>query len=85
MQRIKQYSARKTYPQLLFHPFCLVIEFPAIEGDDVVVEGIRWTRHSCVLNNSREVFPSQKADDAIEVAFCDPMHSPQTVQDMSKW
>jgi hypothetical protein len=45
MQHIKQYSARKTYPQLLLHSLCLVVEFSVISiycigGDDVVVEGV---------------------------------------------
>jgi hypothetical protein len=52
----------------------LVVEFPAIlsyciDGDNVVVEGIGWAHHSDVFNNPREVFPSQKAEDAIGVAF----------------
>jgi hypothetical protein len=43
MRHILKYS--KTYPQLLFHTLCLVIEFPAFpvycfEGDGVVVEGV---------------------------------------------
>jgi hypothetical protein len=49
-----------------FTPLCLVVEFPVasvycIEGDSVVVEGIGWPRHSSVLNQSKEVFPTQKA------------------------
>jgi hypothetical protein len=74
MRRIKQYNARKTYPQLLLHPFCLVVEFLVVPiyciGDDgVVVEGIGWGRVFAVLNNPREVFSDQKAEDAIGVAF----------------
>jgi hypothetical protein len=70
MRCIKQYSARKTYPQLLLHPLRLVVELPVvpiycIEGDGVVVEGEGWARHSGVLDKSREVFPAQKAEDAI--------------------
>jgi hypothetical protein len=62
MRHIKQYSARKTYPQLLLQPLRLVIEFPVvpiycIRGDDVVVEGVGWAHHSGVLNKYREVFP----------------------------
>jgi hypothetical protein len=43
MRHILQYS--KTYPQLLFHPLCLVVEFPAIpvyciRGDVIVVKGV---------------------------------------------
>jgi hypothetical protein len=61
MRHILQYS--KTYPQLLLHTLRLVVEFPAvlvycIGGDDVVVEGVSWVRHSTVLNQSREVFPT---------------------------
>jgi hypothetical protein len=53
---------------------CLVVEFPivsiyCIEGDDVVVEGIGGGRVSIVLNNPREVFCDQKAEDAIVFAF----------------
>jgi hypothetical protein len=56
--------------QLLLHLLRLVIEFPAIPvycigGDDVVVEGEGWARHSGVLHKSREVFPAQQAEDAI--------------------
>jgi hypothetical protein len=70
MRCIKQYDARKTYPQLLLHPLHLIVEFPVlliycIEGDDVVVEGIGQRRVSTILNNPREVFPDQKAEDAI--------------------
>jgi hypothetical protein len=43
MRHILHYT--KTYPQLLLHPLCLVIEFSAIPvyctgGDDIVVEGV---------------------------------------------
>jgi hypothetical protein len=63
----------KTYPQLLLHPLCLVVEFPVVpvycnEGDSVVVEGVGWACHSGVLNQYREVFPAQQANDAIGVA-----------------
>jgi hypothetical protein len=75
MRHILQY--RKTYPQLLLHPLHLVVEFPVIpiywiRGDDVVVESVGWVRHSGVLNQSREVFPAQKAKDAIGVAAMTP-------------
>jgi hypothetical protein len=68
MRHILHYT--KTYPQLLLHPLCLIIEFPAvmvycIGGDGVVVEGVGWARHSSVLNQSRKVFPAQQAEDAI--------------------
>jgi hypothetical protein len=54
----------------LLHPLRLVVELPVvpiycIEGDGVVVEGEGWARHSGVLDKSREVFPAQKAEDAI--------------------
>jgi hypothetical protein len=67
----------KTYPQLLLHPLCLVIEFPAvlvycIGGDGIVVEGLGWARHSGVLNQSREVFPTQQDEDAIGEATMTP-------------
>jgi hypothetical protein len=54
----------------LLQPLRLIIEFPAVPvycigGDGVVVEGVGWARHSGVLNQSREVFPAQQAEDAI--------------------
>jgi hypothetical protein len=60
----------KTYPQLLLHPLRLVVEFPIVSvycigGDGVVVEGVGWARHSGVLNQSREVFPAQQAEDVV--------------------
>jgi hypothetical protein len=63
MRLIKQYSARKTYPQLLLHPLRLVVELSVvpiycIESDSVVVEGVCWPRHSGILDKSREVFPA---------------------------
>jgi hypothetical protein len=67
----------KTYPELLLHPLRLVVEFPVvlvycIGGDDIVVEGVGWARHSGILNQFREVFPTQQADDAIGVATMTP-------------
>ena len=75
MQHILHYT--KTYPQLLLHPLRLIIEFSAVPvycigGDDVVVEGVGWTRHSGVLNQSREVFPAQQPEDAIGEATMTP-------------
>jgi hypothetical protein len=75
MWHILQY--RKTYPQLLLHPLHVVVDFPTVPiyyigGNDVVVEGVGWTRHSSVLNQSREVFPAQNDDDAIGVAVVTP-------------
>jgi hypothetical protein len=75
MRHILQYS--KTYSQLLLHPLRLVVEFPAvsiycIEGDDIVVEAVGRARDSSVLNQSREVFPTQKAQNAIGVAAVTP-------------
>jgi hypothetical protein len=75
MRHILHYT--KTYPQLLLHPLRLVIKFPdvpiyCIRGDGVVVEVVGWTRHSGVLNQSREVFPAQQAEDAIGVATMTP-------------
>jgi hypothetical protein len=79
MRHILYYT--KTYPQLLLHPLRLVIEFPAgpvycIGSDGVVVEGVGWARHSDVLNQSREVFPAQQAEDAIG-GDNDPQLNPQ--------
>jgi hypothetical protein len=90
IRHILQYS--KTYPQLLLHPLRLVIEFPVvliycIGGDDVVVEGVGWSHHSGVLNQSREVFPAQKVEDAIGVAVVTPciLHNlPRPVQVINK-
>jgi hypothetical protein len=75
MRHILHYT--KTYPQLLLHPLCLVIEFSivpvyCIRTDGVVVEGVGWARHSGVLNQSTEVFPAQQAKDAIGVATMTP-------------
>ena len=75
MRHILHYT--KTYLQLLLHPLCLDIEFPAvlvyyIGGDGVVVEGVGWVRHSGVLNQSREVFPAQQVEDAIGEATMTP-------------
>jgi hypothetical protein len=61
----------------LFHPLRLVIEFSVVPvycigGDGVVVEAIGWARHSGVLNQSREVFPAQQAEDAIGVVTMTP-------------
>jgi hypothetical protein len=86
MRHILHYS--KTYPQLLLHLLRLVIEFSAVPvycigGDGVVVEGVGWARHSGVLNQSREVFPAQQAEDAIRVAMVTPniLHNhPRLVQ-----
>jgi hypothetical protein len=90
MQHILQYS--KTYPHLLLHPLCLIVEFPTVPvycigGDGVVVEGVGWTRHFDVLNQSREVFPAQQAEDAIRVAVVTPstLHNlPRHVQVINK-
>jgi hypothetical protein len=75
MRHILHYT--KTYPQLLLHPLRLVIEFPVVPvyckgGNGVVVEGEGWAHHSGVLHKSREVFPAQKADDAIGGATMTP-------------
>jgi hypothetical protein len=90
MRHILHYT--KTYPQLLLHQLCLVIEFSVVPvycigGNDVVVEGVGWARHSGVLNQSREVFPAQQAKDAIEVATMTPsiLHNrPRPVQVINK-
>jgi hypothetical protein len=90
MRHILYYT--KTYPQLLLHPLRLVIEFPVVPvycigGDGVVVEAVGWTRHSSVLNQSREVFPAQQAEDAIGEATMTPniIHNrPRTVQVINK-
>jgi hypothetical protein len=91
IRRIKQYIARKAYPQLLLHPL-LLVEFPTIAiycigSDDIVVEGVGWAHHSGVLNNSREVFPAHKAEDAIGVATMTPciLHNlPRPIQVIKK-
>jgi hypothetical protein len=86
IRHILHYS--KIYPELLLHPLRLVVEFPVVPvycigGDDVVVKGVGWARHSVVLNQSREVFPAQQAEDAIGVATMTPAFS-TTIQDLSK-
>jgi hypothetical protein len=76
----------------LLHSLRLVIEFPAVPdycigGDGVVVKGVGWARHSGVLNQSREVFPAQQADDANGEATMTPsiIHNrPRPVQVINK-
>jgi hypothetical protein len=76
----------------LFNPLRLVIEFPVVRvycigGDGVVVEGVGWARQSGVLNQSREVFPAQQAEDAIGEATMTPsiIHNrPRLVQVINK-
>jgi hypothetical protein len=75
MRHILHYT--KTYLQLLLHMLRLVIEFPVVPvycigGDGVVVEVVGMALHSGVLNQSREVFPAQKVEDAIGVATMTP-------------
>jgi hypothetical protein len=90
MRHILHYT--KAYPQLLLHPFHLVIEFLAISvycigGDGVVVEGEGLARHSGVLHQSREVFPAQQAEDAMGGAMMTPsiIHNrPRPVQVINK-
>jgi hypothetical protein len=76
----------------LLHPLRLVIEFLAIPvycigGDGVVVKGVGWARHSGILNQTREVFPAQQAEDAIGEATMTPsiIHNrPRPVQVINK-
>ena len=90
MRHILHYT--KTYPQLLLHPLRLVIEFPTVPvycigGDGIVVECVGWARHFVVLNQSREVFPAQKVEDAIGEAMMTPsiIHNrPRSVQVINK-
>jgi hypothetical protein len=90
MRYILHYT--KTYTQLLLHSLCLVIEFSVVPvycigGVGVVVECVGWARHSGVLNQSREVFPSQQAEDAIGEATMTPsiIHNrPRLVQVINK-
>jgi hypothetical protein len=90
MRHILHYS--KTYPQLLLHPLHLVVEFSGvpvyyIRGDGVVVKGVGYARNSGVLNQSREVFPTQKAEDAIGVAAVTPcilQNLPRPIQVINK-
>jgi hypothetical protein len=90
MRHILHYT--KTYPQLLLHLLRLVIVFLVVPvycigGDGVVVEGVGWARHSGVLNQSREVFPAQQAEDAIGEVMMTPsiIHNrPRPVQVINK-
>jgi hypothetical protein len=76
----------------LLHPLRLVVKFPAVPvycigGDSVVVEGVGWASHSGVLNQSREVFPSKKVEDAIGVTAVTPSilyNLPRPVQVINK-
>jgi hypothetical protein len=85
MRYILHYT--KTYPQLLVHPLLLVIEFPVVPVYCVAVEGVGWVRHSGILNQSREVFPAQQAEDALGEATMTPSiipHRPRPVQVINK-
>jgi hypothetical protein len=81
-----------TYPQLLLHPLHLVVEFPVVSvycigGDDIVVEGVGWALHFGVLNQSKDVFSTQKAEDVIRVAVVTPciLHNlPRPIQVINK-
>jgi hypothetical protein len=56
-------------------------------GDGVVIEAVGWAYHSGVLNQSREVFPAQQAEDAIGVATMTPsiIHNrPRPIQVINK-
>jgi hypothetical protein len=76
----------------LLHPLRLVVKFHTvpvycIRGNGVVVEGVDWAHHFGVLNQSREVFPAQKAEDAIGFAVVTPciLHNlPRPVQVINK-
>jgi hypothetical protein len=76
----------------LLHSLRLVIKFPVvpvycIRGDGIVFEGVGWARHSGILNQSREVFPTQQAEDAIGEATMTPsiIHNrPRPVQVINK-
>jgi hypothetical protein len=76
----------------LLHPLRLVIEFPAVPvycigGDGVVVKGVGWARHSGVLDQSREVFPTMQVEDAIGEATMTPsiiQNHPRPVQVINK-
>jgi hypothetical protein len=76
----------------LLHSLRLVVEFPVVPvycigGDNVVVEGVGWTRHSVVLNQFREMFPAQKVEYVIGVAAVTPriLHNlPRPVQVINK-
>jgi hypothetical protein len=76
----------------LLHPLRLIIEFSAVPvycigGDDVVVEGVGWAHYFGILNQSREVYPAQQAEDAIGVAMMTPsiLHNrPRPVQVINK-
>jgi hypothetical protein len=76
----------------LLHPLRLVIEFPVVPvycigGDGIVVKGVGWAHHSSVLNQSREVFYAQQAEDAIGEVTMTPniIHNhPRPVQVVNK-
>jgi hypothetical protein len=53
MRHILHYS--KTYPQLLLHSLCLVVEVTVvpvycIRGDSIVVKDVGWARHYDILS-----------------------------------
>ena len=76
----------------MLHRLHLVVEFPVVPvycigGDGVVVEGVGWAHHSGVLNQSREVFPAQQAEDSIGGATMTPsiiQNRPRPVQVINK-
>jgi hypothetical protein len=76
----------------LLHPLCLVVEFRVVPvycigGDGVVVEGVGLAHKSSILNQSRKVFPAQKAEDVIGVVILTPciLHNlPRTLQVINK-
>ena len=77
MRCIEQYSARKTYPQLLPHLLRLIVEYPtgpifSIGGGSIVVERVGQPHHSGVLNQAKEVFPAQKTEDPIDFECVGP-------------
>jgi hypothetical protein len=64
-----------------------VVPVYCIGGDSVVVEGVGWAHHSGVLNQPREVFPAQQAEDVIGEATMTPniIHSrPRPIQVINK-
>jgi hypothetical protein len=50
----------------------------------VVVEGVGWARHYGVLNQNREVFPTQKVEDDVGVRVVTPLAFSTNFQDLSK-
>jgi hypothetical protein len=56
-----------TYPKVPLHPHRLVLSL-CVGGVGIVVKGVGWLPLPSVVNQAREVGPTQKTQDAIDMA-----------------